>query len=297
MDQTDVLSPPLRAVREWQLPRGRWLSLPDGGRTFLREIAGPADATPVVLLHGIATTGGLMWFAAMSQLGAQFRCLVPDMRGHGRSRCDGRFRLTDAADDVVGMLDVLGLERAILLGYSLGGTVAQLVARRHPERLAGLVLSATASRFGPTGVARLPMTAAGRVSAAVAALPLRRAWFRPLADEADSGGGPWAWFASEMRGCHPQTILEAGGELERFNSQPWLPDLDLPSAVVVTRRDKVVPPESQRLLGRLIPGARTLEIDAGHVAAGMAPEMFGPAALEACRWVDQRSRVARVTTA
>ena len=292
-----AVAPQMRDVREWQLPRGRWVSLDTGGRVFVREMAGPRGALPVVLLHGIATTGGLMWFAAMSQLSKSFRVLAPDVRGHGRSACDGRFTLADAADDVICLLDSMQIDRAILLGYSLGGTVAQLAARRHPDRLAGLVLSATACRFGPTGLARVPMTAAGRVSSAVASLPLRRAWFRPLDSEADSEGGPWAWFASEMRGCHPQTVLQAGIELERFNSAPWLPDLEVPTAVVVTQRDKVVPARSQRALGQLIPGARTIEIDAGHVAAGMAPEVFGPAALEACRWVRQRSRVTRETSA
>jgi len=284
----DVVRQP-RAVRDWQLPHGRWVDTSTGDRVFVREVHTVAGRVPVVLLHGIATTGGLMWFATMSQLGEQFRVLAPDLRGHGRSACSGRFRLVDAARDVVGMLDGLGVERAVALGYSLGGTIAQLTARDFPDRVQGLVLSATAARLGPVGIARMPMKVARHASAAAAYLPLRRAWFKPLLDEADAAGGSWAWFAAEMRGCHPQTMAAAGGELERFDSRPWLPDLDVPTVVVVTRRDRVVPPEHQRRLAQLIPGARTIEIDAGHVSPGMAREVFGPAALEACGLVTRAS--------
>src|SRR3712207_2860152 len=127
---------------EWELARGRWVTTPSGDDVYVREVAGDDDAMPVVLLHGIATTSGLMWFASLRQLGCGFRVLAPDLRGHGRSRCTGRFRLADAAADVVGMLDGLGIERATVLGYSLGGTVAQLAARDFPDRISGLVLSA-----------------------------------------------------------------------------------------------------------------------------------------------------------
>ena len=287
---SEVRRAELRSVREFQLPAGRRVPLAGGGVAFVREVTTTPDAPPVVLLHGIATTSGLMWFAAMSQLAESFRVLAPDLRGHGRSVCDGRFRLTDAADDVVAMLDGLSIERAIVLGYSLGGTVAQLAAHRHPDRISGLVLSATAARFGPGGLARVPFAAATRATAALSAVPLRRAWFRPLTDDTDSDGGAWSWFAAEMRGCHPQTIFEAGRELERFDSRTWLPDLDVPTAVVVTKRDRAVPPPAQRRLASLLPGAHTIEIDAGHVSPGMAPGVFGPAALEACRWVAAAAR-------
>ncbi len=82
-------------------------------RADWRETAGKRCAPAVVLLYGIATTSGLMWFAAMAQLGSEFRVLVPDLRGHGRSACEGRFRLADAADDVIATLDAIGIDRAI----------------------------------------------------------------------------------------------------------------------------------------------------------------------------------------
>ena len=281
---SDTVPRATRAVREFQLPAGRRVPLPSGGEVFVRE-RGPQQAPPVVLLHGIATTGGLMWFATMSQLGEELRVLVPDVRGHGRSACSGRFRLADAADDVVGMLDGLGIEQAIMFGYSLGGTIAQLVARRHPDHVRGLVLSATAARIGPRGLARLPMTVVGRASAMASRVPLRRAWFRPFTGDEDAQGGAWSWFAAEMRGCHPQTIAEAIGELEAFDSRGWLPELQMPAAVVVTRSDRVVPAANQRQLAQLLPDPTVIEIEAGHVSPGMASEVFGPAALEACRAV------------
>src|SRR3712207_8364790 len=60
---------------EWELARGRWVTTPSGDDVYVREVAGDDDPMPVVLLHGIATTSGLMWFASLRQLGRGFRVL------------------------------------------------------------------------------------------------------------------------------------------------------------------------------------------------------------------------------
>src|SRR5207237_10480362 len=126
------------------LPPGRALELPGRGRTFVRELAGPAGAPTVVLLHGLGASADLNWFPSFSALGRQFRVLAIDQRGHGRGiRVGTRFGLEDCADDVVALADALGIERVIPVGYSMGGPVAQLVWRHHRDRVAGMVLCAT----------------------------------------------------------------------------------------------------------------------------------------------------------
>ena len=92
----------------------------------------------MVLLHGWIASGGLNWFTAFGPLSQRYRVIAPDLRGHGRGiRSRRRFRLADCADDVAALLDQLGAEPAIVVGYSMGGPVAQLLWRRHPERVAG----------------------------------------------------------------------------------------------------------------------------------------------------------------
>ena len=71
-----------------------------------------------------------------------------DQRGHGRGiRSLRPFRLQDCADDVIALADVLDVDRVIPVGYSMGGPVALLAARRHPDRVPGIVLCATSARF------------------------------------------------------------------------------------------------------------------------------------------------------
>ena len=130
-----------------QLPAGREIEL-DHGTVFVREVPGPADAPTVFLLHGWTATSDLNFFRNYEALGGHARVLAFDHRGHGRGlRSRKLFRLEDCADDVVAVADALGVDRFVVLGYSMGGAVAQLVWRRHAERLDGLVLCATAPHF------------------------------------------------------------------------------------------------------------------------------------------------------
>ena len=130
------------------LPPGRLVPLPGRGTTFVRELAGPPGAPTVILLHGWTVTADLNWFPSYGPLARRFRVLALDQRGHGRGLRSWRpFRLEDCADDVAALAQVTDTDRAIVIGYSMGGPVAQLVWRRHPELVEGLVLCATSARF------------------------------------------------------------------------------------------------------------------------------------------------------
>ncbi len=129
---------------------GRSVVLPGRGTTFIRETPGPARASTLVLLHGLGATGGLNWRPAFDSLSRSFRVVAIDHRGHGRGiSIREPFRLADCADDVAALADTLELERFVPVGYSMGGPIAQLIWHRHPDRVAGLVLCATACSFAP----------------------------------------------------------------------------------------------------------------------------------------------------
>ena len=100
------------------------------------------------MLHGLGATGALNWSHGLEVLNERFRVVALDHRGHGRGIDAGApFTLEDCADDAVALADVLGVERAIYVGYSMGGPIAQLVWHRHAERVRGLVLCATSAEF------------------------------------------------------------------------------------------------------------------------------------------------------
>lgn len=98
-----------------------------------------------------------VWEPQVEALGPDVRCITYDERGHGMSECHGRYTMWDLADDCVGLLDHLGVDRAVLVGHSQGGFVSLRAALRDPTRVAGLILLDTASGPGPastTGMLR-----------------------------------------------------------------------------------------------------------------------------------------------
>ncbi len=107
---------------------------------------GRTDGEPLVLLMGLAIDRW-GWVRQRSALGSRFRCVAIDNRGAGRSdKPEGAYDLFTMTDDVLAVLDAEGIESAHVVGYSLGGVLAQILAVRSPERVRSLVLAATACR-------------------------------------------------------------------------------------------------------------------------------------------------------
>src|SRR5437763_6952256 len=131
----------------FEMPPARTLLVPGRGEMFLRDSGG--DGPAVMLLHGWMATADLNWHAAYGDLSdAGYRVLAIDHRGHGRGlRPLVPFRLADCAGDAAAVLRELELAPALVVGYSMGGAIAQLVAREHPDVVEGVVLSATSQNF------------------------------------------------------------------------------------------------------------------------------------------------------
>lgn len=270
------------------LPHGRHVWLEGRGRTFVRELAGPAGAPTVVLLHGWTATADLNWWATYAPLAQHFRVVALDHRGHGRGIRSGEpFRLEQCADDVAALAAALGLERVIPIGYSMGGPIAQLVWRRHRDLVAGLVLCATSASFVGTTRERVLHGVASGTSALAGAVPLGRLTSAAL--------GKWtgwrgrrepAWWGFEEVARHEWAqILEAGRETLRFDSRSWIGTVDVPTAVLVTDDDAVVPTDRQQALAARIPGSSTWTVRGGHAVCTTSPDRFVPALIGACRSV------------
>jgi 3-oxoadipate enol-lactonase len=274
------------------VPLGRRVRLAGRGTTFVREIAGPPGAPTLVLLHGFVASGGLNWFRIFDALGREFRVLAPDLRGHARGiRSRRHMRLADCADDLAALLNELGATKVIAAGYSMGGSVAQLLWRRHPDKVAGLVLCASAPAYSAESrhVADVSLAAlAGltRVAGQLAAVPaaganlLRRV-------RADRPAGFLEWTAQEMRRHDVRMLTEAARSITRFDSRSWIGDIDVPTAVLRTNRDRLVDPAHQTEFVTNIRKARLVEHDGGHTAC--ARTTFTAPMLRACRDVAWRA--------
>ncbi|UDY22292.1 alpha/beta fold hydrolase [Nocardioides sp. Kera G14] len=282
-------------VPQVAIPEGRWLELPRRGRTWLTDIPGPTPEAPaVVLLHAVGCTGLLTWFPVLEALSEHYRVVTFDQRWHGRGIMSEAFSLYDCADDVAAVITELGLEQPIVAGYSMGGVIAQRTWRQHPDLIGGLVLCATTPHFRVTGPEmgfmqglELGMGALRTLSRSRTA----RAAGRRTASALDVGPtdtGQWA--LAQWRSTSPWAVAQAVASLGRHNAKPWLGRIDVPTAVVLTAKDRVIPPERQRDLAARIPGATVHEADMGHAGCVMQADRFGPALLEAFATVSARRR-------
>ncbi len=287
---------PAPTVDSPPLPHGRFVDLSDDDRGDLGTIvvrhAGTEHAsTPVALLHGWTATADLNWFRCYDSVGADRPFFAYDHRGHGTGiRTRKRFRLEDCADDVVSVADRLGIDRFVACGYSMGGPIAQLLWRRHPDRVAGIVLCATAAAFsggraerwsftGLTGLAAL-----ARVTPEQARIRLTEQLY--LKRKTDT----WEPWAIEQAASHDwRMLLEAGSAIGEFDSTAWIGDVDVPTSLIVTMRDQVVSRRRQTELFRLLGGADVHRIDAMHDACVTDAEHFVPALGRALASVEARA--------
>ena len=273
------------------------MTLGERGTTWVRE-AGEAspDRPTLVLLHGWTATAALNFVHVFEPLANQFHVVAMDHRGHGRGiRPSLRgFRLHDCADDVAALADALELEHIIPVGYSMGGPVALLTWRRHRDRVAGLVLCATSGQFpGASGLGAADLAVRGGVLGVATALRtappvVRQRATQVLVERRRANGFP-AWAVEEVEGNEPASLVEAFGELRGFNAGSWLGDVDVPTAVVVTGQDQVVPPHRQRQLAAAIPRSSVWPVDGDHAVCVWQPEVFVPVLSAACHWVTDRA--------
>lgn len=267
--------PPMPPV---ELPPARTVVAPERGELFLRDTGG--DGPVVMLLHGWIASGDLNWCGAYEDLrAAGYRVLAIDHRGHGRGlRPLEPFRLADCAADAAAALRVLELSPAIIVGYSMGGAIAQLVSREHADVVAGIVLSGTAQHWRDPQSRRYWRTM-GAFGLMLKLAPLRfwRWGFRRVGL---SESARTAWALSELKRHSASDVAEAGRELGRFDSRPWLRPLGVPAAVVVTTRDDAVPPRRQRELASALQ-AQVFEAPIRHIEIIADAKNYNPALLQA----------------
>ncbi len=252
------------------LPPGHLVVLPERGEVFVRDSGARTDGAPtVLLLHGWTVSADINFFALYETLATGYRVVALDHRGHGRGmRSTEPFTLEACADDAAALLRVLGVPRGrtIVLGYSMGGPIALLLARRHPELVDGLVSQATALEWRASVADRgkwwlLPVAEVGlRVSSGEGVV-------ERVIDQAVVTSPELlpirAWLEAEIQRGLGRALVDAGKALSRFDSRPWARDLHQPAVVCVTTRDMLVPPRKQRDLAKAL-RAEVVEIEGDH---------------------------------
>lgn len=218
--------------------------------------------TPLVLLHGFPLDHRI-WEKAAAQLEGAFDLILPDLRGFGASTTvDTPYTMDDLAEDIAGLLDQLGIEKAAIAGHSMGGYVALAFARLHPERVIGLGL------ISSQVLADSPERKEGR--------------YKSAADVAEKGIGGvvdamttkftsdvelQAFARRNMEGQSPAAFIGALKAMaERQDSTSLLASMNYPVVVLHGDADELIPVDRAREVRDAVPHARYVELKGvGHM--------------------------------
>ena len=237
------------------------------------QVDGPEATSTLVLASSLGTTWEL-WDAQLPSLARDFRVVRYDHPGHGRSpNPESPVSVESLADDVIDLLDALGLERVSFCGLSLGGMVGMALALRAPKRLDRLVLCCTAAHLGPVDgwYQRARVVRSGGTSAIAEAVIGR-------------------WFTAQFRDESPVTVarfremlegIPAGGyaacceAIAGWDARSLVSAIRTPTLVIAGADDVATPPEDAAFLAASILGAElTVLPDCAHLANVEQPTLF-----------------------
>jgi 3-oxoadipate enol-lactonase len=229
---------------------------------------------PMVFLHGFPL-GHTIWNGVTPLLVNHFRLILPDLRGHGLSDCpEGHYRMPLIADDIAGLMDYLGMDKAILVGHSMGGYASLAFALKYPERLIGIGLIATQAgadspeqkvgRYSTIeavnrdGITNLADTMSQRLTSRPDLIPIIRAMI--------------------LATCPVGVIGSLQGLAERLDVSGELSKIQAPAVVVAGDADKIIPLERSQEMARMLPlGSLVIIPGAGHMPMMEAPQAVAEA--------------------
>ena len=278
------------------LPACQTVDLPGRGPVFVRVADGPPDALPVLLLHGWTLNADSNFFGVYGPLARRHPVVAMDARFHARGiPARGRFEVDDCADDAAALLGALGIERAIVCGFSLGGLVATAMALRHPERVAGIVPQASAACYTTRVRDRALWRTVGMMSALARrgyGSRLSSRWLVAAALVNPEFASRWSWVAAELGRSGPVNMIEVGRGVQRWDVRPRLGEIAgrFPAAFVLLTSDRVCVPALQRELAQGL-AAHVVAVDADHDLPIVDPAAYADATLRAVTHVAARNAV------
>jgi 3-oxoadipate enol-lactonase len=229
------------------------------------EISGADDAPPLMLGGSLGTTLA-MWAPQVEPLSDWLRLITFDHRGHGGSPVpEGPYTIAEMGQDVIALMDELGLQRVSYCGLSIGGMVGQWLAGNHPERIESLILISTSAYLGaadPWYARAATVRQAGTVEVIADAVVAR--WFTP----------EWAADHEAIVKVHREMLATSPVEgyagcceaIAGLDVRDELARITAPTLVISSAEDHAIPPVHQQAIAAAIRGARLETIaDAAHI--------------------------------
>jgi pimeloyl-ACP methyl ester carboxylesterase len=196
-------------------------------------------------------------------------------------RTVARFTLEDVADDAAALLRTLGIAKVFTVGFSMGGPVSLLLAKRNPDLVAGIVVEATALEWRAKLSERLRWKTIRVVG------PVLRSWTYPrwiryglrrLLGPSHELMAYVPWLEAENRRNDSHAIVQAGFSLSKFDAREWAATLGQPAGSLITLRDRLVKPRKQRALAEAL-NAHVVELDGDHMCTLDQPRAFSAGTL------------------
>ncbi|EON19700.1 3-oxoadipate enol-lactone hydrolase/4-carboxymuconolactone decarboxylase [Cupriavidus sp. GA3-3] len=251
-----------------------------GARLFY-TVDGPESA-PAILFSNSLGTDHTMWEPQAAALAGRYRVVRYDTRGHGRSTAPGdAFTVAQLGQDVIAILDALGIGQAVFCGLSMGGLTGMWLGIHAPQRFSHIVLANTAAKIGNADGWNTRIETVRREGMAVMVAPSVERWFTPefaaTAERALDG------LRDVLAGLAPRGYAASCAAVRDADFRESVASIQVPVLVIAGSQDPSTPAQEGRALADAIPGARFVELPAAHISSFEQPGRFTAALLDFVR--------------
>lgn len=249
--------------------------------TYYEEVG---SGEPLVLIRGLGSDLQA-WALQAPELAKHFRVITYDNRGAGRTGApDKPYSIAGMADDLAALLSELKVEKASVLGYSMGGMIAQEFALKYPQRLDKLILLGTSARLDGYSKAIVQNFINVRRSNLSREQVVREqapfVYSAELLDDTDRYERAIQANVANPYSQQDHAFIRQAQALLAFDASARVSGIKAPALVMTNKEDTLVPPRNGEALAKAIPGAKLVSLDAGHAGVIEFPHEHNAAILE-----------------
>jgi 3-oxoadipate enol-lactonase len=246
------------------------------GTTIAYEVVGSGE--PLLLIHG-AGVSHTEFQPQYEALGARYRLIMPDVRGHGESgQTPEPYSIKLFADDMFGLLDKLGIEQTLICGHSMGGAIAQQMAVDQPKRVRAAVLAETNYGFGDNKLLKLFIPVGTWMTKLMGMERAKNMTVRQMKLSPEAAAIFEEGFRVQMK--NPDNFWNLSEANYQFDGKGQLSRIGCPTLILIAENNKVTHGMG-RTMEKLIPGAKLSMIPkAGHMLNWDNTNGFNRAVLE-----------------